>query len=151
PACSPNLPRSDAGAPQVFKLLLVLKRVHRSPKPVIRISDQLPFANEPFKWPIHEFFPLAHVVEDFRFEDEEPAVDANRTVIYGVNSRNQIAFAFLQRNQVIAKVRSNCEEASDLVLLMKVVQLLREWEIRQSVTVIGKKFFIICQVPLDSL
>src|SRR6266404_1305192 len=94
----PDFPRSCSTGAKTLEFLFVLEGVHARPEPVIGIADQLFLFQQSLKRFPNKFLFLFYVIENLFLENEESAVDANRAVVDGVNSRNQISLVLLQRN-----------------------------------------------------
>src|SRR5690349_21484052 len=60
---------------EVLEYLLVLQRIHRSPKAFVPEGHELVGFNQALEWSLDEFLTFAHVVEYLLAEDEEAAVD----------------------------------------------------------------------------
>src|SRR6266568_1134933 len=147
----PYLPWCFAAAPQIFELLLIFKGIHGGPEAVIRVTNQLLFVDKPLKRPVDKFLFFADVIEDFVFEDKKASIDAHSAIVDGMNPRDQVAIALMQRDHVIAEVRPDRKKTGSFSLLSKVVQLLWKRQVSEAITVVGKEFFFAFQVFLNCL
>ena len=69
----------------------------------------------------------------------------------GWMSETRLPLPLFDRNRVIAQVRLHAQEAGDLVLLVKMIELQIERKIAETVAVIGEEFFFALQVFLRGL
>src|SRR5262245_30420495 len=106
----PHFPGRRAAGAQALEALLVFERIHAFPEADVAIGNQLLFLNQSLKRFGNELFVLADVLENALIEDEEPAVDSNAAIADRVNPRHETAVALVQRNDVVAEVRSDAEE-----------------------------------------
>src|SRR5438874_1982614 len=147
----PDFPGSRSTGAKTLELLLILKGIHTRPEAIVGIADQLFLLQQPLERFANQFLSLLYIVEDAFLENEEAAVDPDRAVVYGINSHDQIGFVLLKRNQMIAEVRPDTDETGNFILLMKMVELLRQRKVSEAVTIVGQKFVFSVQIFFDSL
>src|SRR5262245_38011519 len=138
-AVFPHFPGCRAAGAQALEMLLVFEGVHALPEAVVAIGNKLLFLNQSLEGFGDQFFVLADVLENPLIENEEPTVDSNAPIADGVNPRHETAVALVQRDDVVAEVGSDAEEARDLVVLAKVLKLQGQRKISQTVAVIRQK------------
>ena len=126
----------NGGLQLTYRLTAPLK-IHRHP--------EIDEGATPLEWLYDQFLTIAHVVKDLLFEYEEAAIDERRSIPDGVNTCHQ-ATARLCRNYVITQVWHDAQEAGDLVLLVKMLQLLRKGKIAEAVTVVGQELVLAVQI-----
>ena len=73
----------------MFKLLLVLERVHAGPEAVVEIPDQLSISHQSLERLGHEFLGLVNVIEYLLSEGEKPPVDSQGPAVDRMYARDQ--------------------------------------------------------------
>ena len=128
-------------------MLLVLEGVHTRPETVVGIPDQLLLSDQSFERLENELFLLTDVVENLLLENEVAAVDSDAAVIDGMNSVDQIAVALLYGDRVVAQIGTDAEKAGKLVLLVEVLNLFGQVQVRKTVAIVRQELVF----PLDVL
>ena len=60
---------------KILENLLVLQRIHRTPKALMPEGQELVVIDQPLEGLLNEFFAVAQIVKDLRAKDEAAAVD----------------------------------------------------------------------------
>src|SRR5690242_16267203 len=98
-----------------------------------------------------QLFPLMYVIEDLLFEDEKAGIDTKITVVNRMNVAYQAAIPLGNGYRVITQIRTDAQEAGNLVLLMKVVDLLVKPQVAEAVAIVREKFLFAFKVFLHGL
>ena len=137
----PNLPWRVTGSMQVVQMLLFLEGIHARPKAFVGIGNELLLRNQPMKRLINKVFPFLDVIEYLTPKNKEPAIDE---ISRAGNMRDFFDHPVgLKRHAMKAGCRSNSHKTGDLPARDKMVDLLRQDQIGQSIGIIGQKDIII--------
>src|SRR5262249_22570078 len=80
--------------------------------------------------------------------DKKAAIDAQVPIVNRMNVVHQTAIPLGDGYSVITQIRADAQEAGDLVLLMKVVDLLVEWQIGDAIAIVGEELIFAFKVLL---
>ena len=98
-----------------------------------------------------QFLLLTYVIDDLLFEDEKAGINAKITVVNRMNVVHQAAIPLGNGYRMITQIRTDAQEAGNLVLLMKVVDLLLEPQVAEAVAIVREKFLFAFKVLLHGL
>ena len=98
-----------------------------------------------------QFLLLTYVIEDLLFEDKKAAINAQITVVNRMNVVHQAAIPLNNGYGVVTQIRTDAQEAGDLVLLMKVVDLFVKPQVAETVAIVREKFVFAFKVLLHGL
>src|ERR1700694_77351 len=144
---APDLPGNVAPRVHVIEVLLVLERVEAGPEPLVTVRDQLFVSDEALKRLLDKLLAALEIVEDLPLEGEEAAVDPQ----VGVTDMTDVPHhaSPVHRHRVKGLVRADADEARDLVLAVRGVDITVEGQFRQSIAVVREERGVVREIVPD--
>src|SRR6185437_15068545 len=156
---SPGLPieagrntRSIANSPghptllnQILEKLLVLQRIHRSPKALMSESKELVVVDQPAERFFDQVFAIAQIVEDLRAKDEEAPVDPEVGIVrrpYAVHSS-----VLIHVDKMQTEIWARGDKTCDLSALLEGLDHGWKIDVGKAITVVRKEHFLTLEVP----
>ena len=140
----PDLPGGVALKEGFVELLFFFEGVDAGPEAVVLVGVELLFLNEAAEGGFDEFFIRLHVVEDFFFEDEVAAVDADVAATDGADGGDGAVGVGL--DDVVGVGWAYGEECGDFSGVGEVLLVLGVGEIGEAVGVVGDEVVFVLEV-----